>query len=106
MTLGYLYAVEAAATGGVLLLAFGALDPHADACGSLRDVLRDTLAVTGALFALLVGATVFTLVLRALGTDRWVAAALAALPGGAAGQRSRSCSPPSPRARSCSTRSR
>jgi len=82
VTMGYLYAVEAAATGGVLLLAFGALSRTLTA-RVLRDVLRDTLAVTGALFALLVGATVFTLVLRAYGTDRWVAAALVALPGGA-----------------------
>jgi len=41
------------------------------------DVLRDTMAVTGALFALLIGATVFTLVLRAFGTDRWVSSLLA-----------------------------
>ena len=40
----------------------------------LREVLRDTMAVTGALFALLVAATMFTLVVRAFGTDRWVAA--------------------------------
>ena len=39
------------------------------------------MAITGALFALLVGATVFTLVLRAYGTDRWVATALAPLGG-------------------------
>jgi hypothetical protein len=30
------------------------------------------MALTGALFALLVGATIFTLVVRAFGTDRWV----------------------------------
>ena len=49
----------------------------------LVSVLRDTMAVTGALFALLVGATVFTLILRAFGTDRWIADALVRLPGGA-----------------------
>jgi tripartite ATP-independent transporter DctM subunit len=82
VTLGYLYAVEAAATGGVALTIAGfamrALTP-----GVLRATLRDTLALTGALFALLVGATTFTLVVRAFGTDRWLADVLAALPGGA-----------------------
>ena len=39
------------------------------------------MAITGALFALLVAATVFTLVLRAYGTDRWVAAVLGTLAG-------------------------
>ena len=82
VTLGYLYAVEAAAAGSVALVMYGVATqalPHR----VLRNVLRDTITVTGALFALLVGATVFTLVLRAYGTDRWVAAALAGLPGGA-----------------------
>ena len=82
VTLGYLYAVEAAATGGVALMVVGfamrALTPKV-----LRAVLRDAIALTGALFALLVGATTFTLVVRAFGTDRWLANALAALPGGA-----------------------
>jgi TRAP-type mannitol/chloroaromatic compound transport system permease large subunit len=36
-------------------------------------VLHDTIAVTGALFALLIAANVFTLVERAFGTDRWLA---------------------------------
>jgi TRAP-type mannitol/chloroaromatic compound transport system permease large subunit len=78
---GRLYAVEAAATGGMALLVFGMVT------GSLKrsvlaDVLRDTLALTGALFALLVGATTFTLLVRALGTDRWVAELFASLGGG------------------------
>jgi hypothetical protein len=42
----------------------------------------DTMAVTGALFALLVAATMFTLIVRGFGTDRWVAALLQQLPGG------------------------
>ena len=83
VTLGYLYAVEAAATGGVALVAYG-LATRSLTMPVLRKVLRDTMAVSGALFALLVGATVFTLILRAYGTDRWVAAALVALPGGPA----------------------
>jgi TRAP-type mannitol/chloroaromatic compound transport system permease large subunit len=40
------------------------------------------MAVTGALFALLVAATMFTLIVRGFGTDRWVAAMLQQLPGG------------------------
>jgi TRAP-type mannitol/chloroaromatic compound transport system permease large subunit len=72
VALGYLYAVEAAATGGAALFAYGlatgTLDRH-----TLDTVLRDTLALTGALFALLVAATFFTLVQRAYGTDRWLA---------------------------------
>jgi tripartite ATP-independent transporter DctM subunit len=82
VTLGYLYAVEAAATGGVMLtiagVAMRTLTPAV-----LRAILRDTITLAGALFALLVGATTFTLVVRAYGTDRWLADALAALPGGA-----------------------
>jgi TRAP-type mannitol/chloroaromatic compound transport system permease large subunit len=45
----------------------------------LKSVLRDTMAVSGALFALLVAATMFTLVLRAFGSDRWIAAQLLSL---------------------------
>jgi len=76
VTLGYLYAVEAAAAGGVALVLF-ALARRALTYSALTDVLRDTMAVTGALFALLIGAAVFTLILRAYGTDRWVTSLLA-----------------------------
>ena len=78
VTLGYLYAVEAAATGGVVLCVFG-LATRTLTRDVLLGVLRDTMAITGALFALLVAATVFTLVLRAYGTDRWIATVLAEL---------------------------
>jgi TRAP-type mannitol/chloroaromatic compound transport system permease large subunit len=78
VTLGYLYAVEAAAAGGVALFVFG-LASRTLTLAVLREVLRDTMAITGALFALLVAATVFTLVLRAFGTDRWIAAVLSGL---------------------------
>jgi TRAP-type mannitol/chloroaromatic compound transport system permease large subunit len=81
VTLGYMYAVEAAATGGVLLFVFG-LATRSLTRPLLAEVLRDTMAITGALFALLLAATTFTLVLRAFGTDRWVAAALNGLSGG------------------------
>ena len=76
VTLGRLYAVEAAAAGGMAMFLFG-LARRRLSFAILKDVLRDTMAVTGALFALLVGATVFTLIVRAFGTDRWVASLLA-----------------------------
>ena len=82
VTLGYLYAVEAAAAGGVALLIYG-VAARTLTRETLRDVLHDTITVSGALFALLVAATVFTSVLRDFGTDRFVAGLLAALPGGA-----------------------
>jgi tripartite ATP-independent transporter DctM subunit len=71
VALGYLYAVEAAATGAMALLAYGVVT-RALTLEVLSRVLRDTLALTGALFALLVAATFFTLVQRAFGTDRWL----------------------------------
>jgi TRAP-type mannitol/chloroaromatic compound transport system permease large subunit len=79
---GRFYAVEAAAMAcaGLFLggLASGRLDRAA-----LSAALAEAMAITGALFALLIAATAFTLVLRVLGVDRLVSQALAALPGGA-----------------------
>jgi TRAP-type mannitol/chloroaromatic compound transport system permease large subunit len=75
VALGRLYAVEAAATGGVALVIYGLIS-RAFSREIWREVLHDTMAVTGALFALLLAATVFTLVVRAFGTDRWIAAGL------------------------------
>ncbi len=75
--MGQLFAVEAAATGGVLLMAV-ALATRALKWAQWRSVLADTLALSGALFALLVGASTFSLVFRLLGTDRWVADAVLA----------------------------
>jgi len=49
--------------------------------GVLREVLTQAMAMTGALFALLIAATTLTLMLRILGTDRLVADSVAALPG-------------------------
>ena len=74
VALGYLYAVEAAATGGMALVAYG-LATRTLTRAVLADALEDTLAITGAIFALLAAATFFTLVQRAFGTDRWLAAA-------------------------------
>ena len=78
VALGYVYAVEAAATGGVALFLFG-LTTRALNGPLLTEILRDTMAVTGALFALLIAATMFTLVVRAFGTDRWIALQLQSL---------------------------
>ena len=82
---GKLLAVEAAATAGcglVLVTLAGRLLGLAE----WRAVLVDTLALSGALMALLVGATTFSLVFRAFETDRWLSAvalspSMAPLPG-------------------------
>jgi TRAP-type mannitol/chloroaromatic compound transport system permease large subunit len=77
--MGKLFAVEAAAAGGCLLvaatLAMRALDLR-----QWQAVLLDTLALSGALFALLVGATTFSLVFRVFGTDRWLVDQMLASP--------------------------
>ncbi|MGH6725612.1 MAG: TRAP transporter large permease subunit [Pseudolabrys sp.] len=78
---GYFFAVEAAAMGAFILLSAGLIS------GSLRgpvlrEILRDIIAITGALFSLLIAATTFTLVLRLIGTDRLVSNLVAAIPGG------------------------
>jgi TRAP-type mannitol/chloroaromatic compound transport system permease large subunit len=78
VTLGYWFAVEAAAAGGTALFLYGVLTRSLP-LPVLREALRNALAISGALFALLVAATVFTLVLRAFGTDRWVAEQLIGL---------------------------
>ncbi len=69
---GKLYAVEAAASGGCLLALATLLTRTLD-WRQWQLVLADTLALSGALFALLVGATTFSLVFRLFGTDAWLA---------------------------------
>ena len=81
---GYFYAVEAAAMGGTALLLFGLLSGGLRA-GVFAAVLRDTMAVSGALFALFVAATTFTLVFRTFGTDRLLYDWVAAVPAGPTG---------------------
>jgi tripartite ATP-independent transporter DctM subunit len=78
---GYFYAVEAAAMGGFALLAAGLLTGRLNG-PILRDLFHDAIAITGALFSLLLAATTFTLVLRLLGTDRLVNNLVGAVPGG------------------------
>jgi TRAP-type mannitol/chloroaromatic compound transport system permease large subunit len=75
---GRLYAVEAAASGGVLLLAWGLASRQLDR-ERLRAVLRDAMKLTGLLMALLIGATTFSLVLRGFGTDGLIARGLLTL---------------------------
>jgi tripartite ATP-independent transporter DctM subunit len=84
VTTGYFYAVEAAAMGGFILLLTGLVSGRLP-LPILNEILRETLALTGALFFLLVAATTLTLVLRIFGTDQLVADWIAALPGGALG---------------------
>lgn len=78
---GYFFAVEAAAMGAFTLLSAGLLSGRLPGA-VLRELLRDAIAITGALFSLLIAATTFTLVLRLLGTDRLVNNLVAAIPGG------------------------
>jgi len=81
VSLGYFYAVEAAAMGAFALLVAGL------ATGRLRTpvlskLLNDAIALTGALFSLLLAATTFTMVLRLLGTADIVGRMVSAIPGG------------------------
>jgi TRAP-type mannitol/chloroaromatic compound transport system permease large subunit len=81
VTAGYFYAVEAAAMGGFTLLLAGFVSGRLP-LRVLTEILRESLALTGALFFLLIAATTLTLVLRILGTDQLVAGWIAAIPGG------------------------
>jgi tripartite ATP-independent transporter DctM subunit len=78
---GYFYAVEAAAMGATSLLAAGFVTGRLH-IAAMRSLLRDVMAITGALFSLLVAATTFTLVLRLLGTERLVNNLVSGIPGG------------------------
>jgi TRAP-type mannitol/chloroaromatic compound transport system permease large subunit len=78
---GYFYAVEAAAMGGSILLMAGFVTGRLP-LPVLNEILREALALTGALFFLLVAATTLTLVLRILGTDLLIDQWIAAIPGG------------------------
>ena len=81
VALGYFFAVEAAAVGAFVLLTAG-LVTGSLRLAVLRDLLRDAMGITGALFTLLLAATTFTLVLRLLGTDKLVNDLVAGIPGG------------------------
>ncbi|MET3390931.1 TRAP-type mannitol/chloroaromatic compound transport system permease large subunit [Variovorax sp. 1140] len=72
VTLGRVRAVEGAAAACVLLLAWGLLSRQLTRA-VLWQVLDDAMALTGALYALLVAATTFSLLLRGFGTDGLIA---------------------------------
>ena len=78
VAVGRLYAVEAAATGCLLLLAYAAGSGRLDQA-TARHVLHDTMTLTGQLMALLVAATTFSLVFRGFETDALIARALGAM---------------------------
>ena len=78
VAIGRLYAVEAAATGGLLLLGWGLVSGRLDRA-LLGAVLGDAMALTGLLMALLIGATTFSLVVRGFAADALVATGLHAL---------------------------
>jgi TRAP-type mannitol/chloroaromatic compound transport system permease large subunit len=68
---GRVFAVEAAATGCVALV-LATVSSRALNLAQWRAVLADTLSLSGALLALLVGATTFSLIFRLFGTDLWL----------------------------------
>lgn len=73
-------AASVGAVGAVLLAA-----RRVSLAKVLRPVAEKTAQITSMIFLILIGATLFSLVFRALGGDRLVHEALADLPGGAAG---------------------
>ncbi|WP_027527013.1 TRAP transporter large permease subunit [Bradyrhizobium sp. Ec3.3] len=81
VAVGYFYAVEAAAMGAFALLVAGFLTRRLSG-NVLNRVLSDAIALTGALFALLLAATTFTMILRLLGTADLVGRMVASIPGG------------------------
>jgi tripartite ATP-independent transporter DctM subunit len=81
VALGYFYAVEAAAMGAFALLAAGLLSGRLR-MAVLNELFRDAIALTGALFSLLLAATTFTMVLRLLGTADLAGKMVSSIPGG------------------------
>jgi tripartite ATP-independent transporter DctM subunit len=81
VAIGYFYAVEAAAMGAFVLLAAGLVTGRLRGA-VLNKVLGDAIALTGALFSLLLAATTFTMILRLLGTADLVGKMVSSIPGG------------------------
>jgi TRAP-type mannitol/chloroaromatic compound transport system permease large subunit len=81
VSLGYFYAVEAAAMGAFALLTAGLVTGRLRGV-VLNKVLNDAIALTGALFSLLLAATTFTMILRLLGTADLVGRMVSSIPGG------------------------
>lgn len=80
VTLGRVRAVEGAAAACVLLLGWGIVSRQLTRA-VLWQVLDDAMALTGALYALLVAATTFSLLLRGFGTDGLIARLMLSLQG-------------------------
>jgi TRAP-type mannitol/chloroaromatic compound transport system permease large subunit len=80
VTLGRVRAVEGAAAACVLLLGWGLVSRQLTRA-VLWQVLDDAMALTGALYALLVAATTFSLLLRGFGTDGLIARLMLSLQG-------------------------
>jgi TRAP-type mannitol/chloroaromatic compound transport system permease large subunit len=78
---GYFYAVEAAAMGAFVLFGAGIVTGRLRG-KILRDLLHETMTITGALFGLLAAATTLTLIFRTFGTDKLLDQWITALPGG------------------------
>ena len=76
---GAVRSVEAAACAAVCLSIMGVFSGTMQRL-DWQDLMRDTLEFSGALMALLVGATVFSLVFRLFGTEAWIALTLASSP--------------------------
>ena len=70
---------EAAGVGALGALALAIIKRRLNLAG-LQEVLRDTTRTTAFIFAVLIGATAFSLVLRGLGGDQLIERALLALP--------------------------
>jgi len=69
--IGRVFAVEAAATGAIALVCT-AVVTRSLTRAQWQAVLMDTMNLSGALLALLVGASTFSLVFRLWGTDMWI----------------------------------
>jgi len=76
---GKVFAVEAAATGAVALV-LATLSTRSLSGTQWMAVLSDTLNLSGALLALLVGASTFSLVFRLWGSDVWITQQVMASP--------------------------
>ena len=81
VTVGYFYAVEAAAMGAFALLVAGIVTGRLPRA-VLGKMLGDAIALSGALFSLLLAATTFTMILRLLGTADLVGRLVSSIPGG------------------------
>ena len=69
--IGWAMPVEAAATGCVVLVLVTVISRALNR-RQWGELLHETLVLSGALMALLVGATIFSLVFRLWGTDQWL----------------------------------